>query len=417
MVEQGASPHTAMGQNQGVIQKPENSPVFLDVCLFPADVMWEILRWLDTDEDWLWLVEFLSLTLHRATVASWLRKPLPILTPREALDHNPSYAIVRWKTPRFQTVSEQHYNSCYPPPPPPAPERVALLAARCGHPSAFTDPVTKPDKLIYEAARGGQIDLVRVLKAKGAGYPSTVMKLAACGGHGDIVQLAHEWGADSANGAIVEAASNGHLEVIRQFKKLGEKRFNEAIAEAAGNGHAEVLDQLLEWTSPGSINCDWPAVAAAQNGHLDLVRTLKQRYPIDVTRVLYYAALVNQLEASRMCLEWGADHHKGMVAAIEAGHEHMIELFENWKEVNLNWVMAHAAKDGKISVLEHCKDHGATKFDLALECAIQGDEISAVEWLLRQGAIPTQAMIRQARQLHNPDIARHLRTHLATRKK
>ena len=76
------------------------------------------------------------------------------------------------------------------------------------------------------AARGGHIDIVKLLIEKGADYWNGGMRGAALGGHIDIMEFFIEKGADDWNKGINGAVRGGRMDIIEFFIN---KLFNECL--------------------------------------------------------------------------------------------------------------------------------------------------------------------------------------------
>ena len=70
------------------------------------------------------------------------------------------------------------------------------------------------------------------------------------------------------NEAIAAAAEGGHIDIIRLCKQWGATDFNHAMVTAAEGGHIDIVRQLKKW---GAIDYNWVMLHAAEGGHNDIV--------------------------------------------------------------------------------------------------------------------------------------------------
>jgi hypothetical protein len=73
------------------------------------------------------------------------------------------------------------------------------------------------------------------------------MDTAARGGHLDIVKLMIEKGANDFNRAIVLAAGGGHLDIVKLMIEKGATNFRDTVSAAAFNRQQDVLDYLDDY--------------------------------------------------------------------------------------------------------------------------------------------------------------------------
>jgi hypothetical protein len=133
-------------------------------------------------------------------------------------------------------------------------------------------------ELAVLAARRGQLDALRGLRARGCPWNEETCLGAAAGGHLAVLQWARANGCPWDLATCSYAAFGGHLEVLQWARASGCPWDRTAIWAAAAAGHIHVLQwasanglELTESTGGrGSLNS-----AAARGGHLDALQWLR----------------------------------------------------------------------------------------------------------------------------------------------
>lgn len=215
------------------------------------------------------------------------------------------------------------------------------------------------DHRLFEAVLAGDMSSVQRLLADGVDVNSrqqgggTPLILAAGEGRLDLTCCLVEHGADvdaqydAGNTALIEASANGHLDVVKYLVEKGaDVHIREAECEsplewAAGHGHLDVVTFLIE--QGAKINtaltgaCEWgqavgvakyliaqgadleapgasegftPLVAAAYQGHIDVIDILVKagaNIHVDDDAPLEWAALFDQLGSVCSLLAAGAN--------------------------------------------------------------------------------------------------------------
>jgi ankyrin repeat protein len=100
---------------------------------------------------------------------------------------------------------------------------------------------------MYEAAKGGHMEIVKFMIEKGGKDFDWTMTNAARGGHMEIVKLMIEKGATDFNWAISYAAEGGHMEIVKFMIEKGATYFNWAMNNAAEGRHMEIVKYLEQF--------------------------------------------------------------------------------------------------------------------------------------------------------------------------
>lgn len=222
-----------------------------------------------------------------------------------------------------------------------------------------TMPPTEDALLLDEAARHGDLEMMRWLRAK----------------RGENV---------SYDGAM-RAVNNGFLDAVKwlcQTFDFLEPR-DLCMDKAAGNGHLE----MIKWLHPQSAWCTCQAMnRAARNGHLQVVKWLHEhRREGCSTDAMDYAAANGHLEVvqwlhvnrSEGCTEFAMDNaaKNGFLAVVEWLH---YNRFEGCTKR----AMDDAAANGHMRVLQWLYEHRSEGCSVAaIEGATQYSHWEVVEWL------------------------------------
>ena len=128
--------------------------------------------------------------------------------------------------------------------------------------------LSRQERLCQAAARSGQLEELKALRADGCPWNNWTCLAAAKGGHLEVLQWARVNGCPWDWETCTMAAEGGHLEVL-QWARANCCPCNKFTCEwAAGHGHLEVLQWARANGRPWDGNT---LVAARTKGHLELV--------------------------------------------------------------------------------------------------------------------------------------------------
>ncbi len=286
--------------------------------------------------------------------------------------------------------------------------------------------------LCAQAARHGQLDALRWLRARHADWNETVCAFAAKRGNLAMLRYAREQAEPCAWDARVwcYAARNAHLHVLRYAATHKAPYSAEVWADAAASGHTHVLEWLLHeahyadsqlymlaptpWTSSA-------CAAAAGAGQVATLRWLHERGAPWDTRTCIQAAWLGSLETLRYACEHGAplSSQAGEIAARN-GHVHVLTFL--YEHTDCAWstdMLQCAAESSSLPALEwvyvqelarHADAH-VQWFDLITDVGVVASSVgalSALMWLCVRG-IPVGARCTlQAAQCGHFDVLRFL---------
>ena len=108
----------------------------------------------------------------------------------------------------------------------------------------IVDEPTNYNKIMYSAALGGHIEIVKLMLEKGANNYNWAMECTAIGDHMEIERLMLEKGANDYNWAMKNAASGGHMDIVKLMIEKGANNYNEAMGYAALGGHTDIVTFL-----------------------------------------------------------------------------------------------------------------------------------------------------------------------------
>ncbi|XP_068249234.1 putative ankyrin repeat protein RF_0381 [Palaemon carinicauda] len=194
---------------------------------------------------------------------------------------------------------------------------------------------------LWEAARGGYIEIVKYLLDNGANpdggeYKGGIVSVASEYNRLDILDLLIASGASVQNGSdvLLGAAENGHLEAIRKLIQAGaDVNYNDAFAllNAAEQGHLEIVKALIDAGADVNAGEGWVVTAAARGGQTEVMKTLiaagATKENLDDS--MRFAAQDGHLETVKLLLDNGADAKRAGVlrAAATGGNLEIVKLF------------------------------------------------------------------------------------------
>ena len=123
--------------------------------------------------------------------------------------------------------------------------------------------------LCQAAARSGQLEELKVLRADGCPWSEMTCAFAALGRHLDVMQWARANACPWDEMTVAWAAGRGHLEVLQWARANGCPWNTYTCMFAAEGGHLEVL----QWARANG--CPWDEMTcyrAAWGGHLDVLQ-------------------------------------------------------------------------------------------------------------------------------------------------
>ena len=209
-----------------------------------------------------------------------------------------------------------------------------------------------------EAARDGDLERLKTLRASGKKWDSSTCYKAAAGGHLHVLRWAHSQGCPCAS-VCSGAASGGHLEVL-QWARANQCPWNVwTCASAAEAGHLKVLQWAREHGCPWD---EWTCHFAAQEGHLEVL----------------------QWAYSRGC-PW---NNSTCTVATRKGH---LEVLQWAREHGCQWdelTCVYAAQEGHLHVLQWAHSQGCP-WDPAIFRIHFGNYVAVIqEYLYLSGTVP-----------------------------
>jgi hypothetical protein len=107
---------------------------------------------------------------------------------------------------------------------------------------------------------------------------------------------------------------------------------------------------------------------ASRNGQLEAMRLCQEWGATDYNSALWSASREGQLEAMRLCQEWGATTYDvALVIAACNGQLGAMRLCQEWGATNYDDALWNAAGKGHPEAMRLCQEWGATNYDYALE--------------------------------------------------
>jgi hypothetical protein len=128
---------------------------------------------------------------------------------------------------------------------------------------------SRDESLCDAAARSGQLEELKVLRANGSPWHEGTCASAALGGHLDVLHWLSVNGCRWNHTTCSNAAKGGHLEVLKWARENWCNWDVNTCSNAALGGHLEVLQWARRNGCPwGTFTC----ALAAEGGHLDVLR-------------------------------------------------------------------------------------------------------------------------------------------------
>lgn len=215
---------------------------------------------------------------------------------------------------------------------------------------------------LYEAARVGSLDIVKLLLENGAnpnalgGRHGSALQAAALWKHSDMVKLLLESGANpngpdgrywygSALQAAAEIGSHNRVKLLLENEadpNAPGGRYGSALQAAAHSGSSDIVELLLEnGSNPNALGGLFGSalLAAARKGHLEIVKFLLEHKADPNIRdklgssAVTYAAANGHLKMVTVLLEAGAEVNaqggrlrNALRAAASHGHEEVVAI-------------------------------------------------------------------------------------------
>ena len=206
--------------------------------------------------------------------------------------------------------------------------------------------LSRQELLCQAAARSGQLEQLKVLRADGWPWDRDTCSAAALGGHLKVLRWVRANGCPWDISTCHEAAEGGHLKVLQWARANGCPWDKGTCDWAAHGGHLE----LLLWARANGCPCDGKELFfAAHQGHEAMVRALIE-VGADVNQArdegatpLFIAAHKGHEAIVRALIEAGADVNKPwggnvvtpLCSAAENGNEAIVRaLMELGADVN-----------------------------------------------------------------------------------
>ena len=169
--------------------------------------------------------------------------------------------------------------------------------------------------------------------------------------------------------ALCIAAKSGHIEIVKQCKEWGgAKSLGLTAIQAAGKGHIDIVVLFKSWGHDVSYCCG----NASRNGRYDMVKLFLEWDRDCVNECMQNAAIGGHEDIVRMCRDHGATKFKiALLQATENNHINIIKLYKEWGIVKyFDDAIVTAARRGHIEIVKLCKEYGAVNFKEAYMCAV-----------------------------------------------
>ena len=106
------------------------------------------------------------------------------------------------------------------------------------------------------ACRGGHIDIVNLMIAKGANNWNYGLRHACRGGHIDIVNLMIAKGANDWNNGLYGACRGGHIDIVNLMIAKGANDWNYGLMGACRGGHIDIINLMIAKGANRCTSCN-----------------------------------------------------------------------------------------------------------------------------------------------------------------
>ena len=179
----------------------------------------------------------------------------------------------------------------------------------------------KYNQQMTEAAREGDICMVKKMLKKGANDFNTAMLYASKSGSLEVVQLMLDK-AFNHNEANAKAAFYGYKEIVELFIDKGVSNYDWVMKSAAEGGHIEIIKMMLD--RGANIN-NIVLLKALKAGHINIVEFLIDRgADLELNFLMFETAKYGHIEMVQMLMDRGADNHRDVM--FEAAKNGQIEI-------------------------------------------------------------------------------------------
>ncbi|KAJ7485276.1 ankyrin repeat-containing domain protein [Mycena latifolia] len=294
-----------------------------------------------------------------------------------------------------------------------------LWIASLFHLKEICRDLIQEDGQIYEAARDGLTDIVKLLIDRGVDVNTkrvngTALYLASGQGHYDVVRLLIEHGVDvnaqgGKYGSALQAASlRGHKDVVSVLIEHGADinaqggHYASALQLASRAGHKDVVSVLIEHGADINAQSRHYASAlqaASREGHKDVVSMLiEQGADLNVpgghyASALQAASMNGHKDIVKLLIEHGADINaqdgSALQAASREGHKDVVSvLVEHGADINAQGrhyasTLQAASREGHKDVVSMLIEQGG---HYAMEAASMNGHKDVVSVLIEHAA-------------------------------
>ncbi|CAG9980499.1 unnamed protein product [Clonostachys byssicola] len=244
------------------------------------------------------------------------------------------------------------------------------------------------DHALYLAAERGDLQMVQLLLARGAGLEydgagpgATPLMVASLHDHEAIVKVLIKKGAkfyvNDGRSALTAATIGGHLHIVRLLLKSGapvnvqggKDYIRPAIAEACVHGRKGILQLLLQHGQGVNHHTSPPLVFASMHGNIEMARMLLEKNA--------------EIDAFESELGWNA-----LMTAASSGKIELVELLLNHgADINLQGKdgsspLGIAARQGHEEIVDLLLDRAAKVGFPSIKAAILGGQVQIAEKLI-----------------------------------